>query len=200
MGEGEPIILVGYSYGGIVTREFVDRYSSSLLAWVLIDPSGTDYPPPIKRKVALNALMVSLTYRIVACMQPILPKRLNRWVVDGLHDEIAGRAADSVHSSKHLRGSAHEWAGFAESSWRAARISPPTQLPLTIISAGTPLDASWVGIVPAMQASHRRQAEGTEIGEWHVLEAANHMSMLLNPNHVDKLAEIILDLVVRVEK
>lgn len=197
---GEPFILVGYSYGGIVTREFVERNSGSLVAWVLIDPSGTDYPQLIKSKVARNARMVSRAYRMAACMQPMLPKRLNRWVVDGLHEEIVAQAVDIVHSPKHLRGSANEWAGFAESSWHAARISPPTQLPLTIISAGTPLDASWDDIVPAMQVSHRRQAEGSEHGEWHVLEKANHMTILLNPNHANRLAEIVWDLVVRAKK
>lgn len=197
---GETFILVGYSYGGIVTREYVDRNSASLAAWVLIDPSGADYPQLIKSKVARNARMVSRANRMAACMQPMLPKRLNRWVVDGLHDDIVGRAVDSVHSSKHLRGSANEWAGFAEGSWHAARICPPKQLPITIISAGTPFDASWDDIVPAMQASHRRQAESSEQGEWHVLETANHMSILLNSDHANRLAEIILSLVFRVEK
>ena len=183
-----PIILVGFSYGGIVTRHFVSSHPNKVQAWLLVDPSGTDYAKEVADAVALNAKTLSVSYKALSFLPAFVRPKLNSWVVDGLPDKVKYDASQIVHSRHHLVGSAMEWQAFHANCRIADALQLP-DIPTSILSAGTPLNKHWNVVKPEMQASHARLAQRIPRATCRTVVPADHMSFLLSRDHAEYVAK-----------
>jgi pimeloyl-ACP methyl ester carboxylesterase len=190
-GVGEPLVLVGHSFGGLYVRAFQDLYPERVAGLVLLDATHEDYfTRTTEGRAEYKGLLA--TYGVIEFAAPLGLVRL------GPQCELP--ASSSARTRARFRALCTQtqawWSAAAE--LRAVTVPLPVPrtapvlrtLPLAVLSAGESLRGTrhWRELQDKLAALSNRSIAV-------VVAEANHSSLLLNPGHAERSAEAILEVV-----
>lgn len=197
--ERGPFILVGHSLGGLVARVYARRFPDEVAGVVFVDSSHPDQ--------RLDRRMLDQVDGFIAKQASEICQLADRGMVHPALQMLAEPFADlpdiqtellSVTSSpKALDANLREWRDFPLTCQQAEEAGPLGDLPIAVITAGTPSISPEIDITPSEQDAiwRRYQQEIAALSSnSHAVvfeEATHHMTS------EDHFAEAIAEVVVR---
>jgi pimeloyl-ACP methyl ester carboxylesterase len=162
-GVQPPLVLVGHSFGGLLTRQYAAAYRDDVVALVWVDAAHEDY---LERLPHLRALVADQARQfeqlqwiqrlgLMALAQEQIPPR-------GLSGRALERYRACLATGAFFRGAALETAQL-ERNLAAVRAAPPQ------LAAGLPIVILRRGQADAMPALSAAQTEAAE-AEWRALQ------------------------------
>lgn len=197
-GERGPYVLVGHSLGGAFIRVFAARYPDEVVGLAFVDPSHPDqlarFPAGARdsqeRFAGVLAIAAGLAHvGLIRLVNPL--GRLN-----------AGLPADDLRAARlfsstpaHLRASQAELLAW-ETTMAAAREGGGLDgRPIVVISATAAMEGMTPEILTLMQEMHAEIAGLSPRGRHRRIEGANHMTILTDAAHAERLVEAIAEVI-----
>lgn len=189
-GTPTPAILVGHSLGGLYMHYFAAKNPELVVGLVLLDATPQDMPLPrfftwkptvlmwLLHGVARIGLLQWLAKRVLPAGSPALPQNY----------------INAIARFQHVSSVLREIRSLAAIQAEVAALAP-VSLPILSISAGTHPPAVTPEQIASFRKSHEQlAAAGLPPYSRHVrVEAANHMSLLTDPQHAATVAAQILE-------
>lgn len=175
-----PYVLVGHSYGGLVTRIYADEYPADIVGLVFADSAHQDMGErfPEEAQEGFRFLLGSFAilhkahYTGLVRLFGIMEQSIEG--LDGFaHDASMAR----LNSIAHMRGSAFEAAGWDRSAERARSIQSFGNIPLVVLVAG-----DWPEVMkPSWIAMQTELSELSSQSTLEIVEGANHPRIVMDP-------------------
>lgn len=182
-----PYVLVGHSFGGLVTQLYAARFPAQVSGMVLVDSSHPDQ----SRRTADLARMRSLAFRL-RLLAPIGLARLLLDVPAGnpeSRDRSVRKAeGELLMTTRSLRTLTLEMAGLGDSLGEATRERPRLgRKPLVVLTQGRHRPQSW----DDWYGMQEDLAALSDSSDWQITDAAGHFI------HQDQ-PELVVDAIRRV--
>ena len=219
-GEPGPYVLVGHSYGALVTRAFAARYREAVAGVVLVDPAHPSQQDVQRCDPACLPAALLRDMRRIYSLAPLLARfgilRIVRSDTHGLFSlvksfpvEIRPTIAAKLSSTRHWVTGAAEMAHFEESARDARALTSLDGKSLVVVAA----DSTWAkhsdgyrlpeGVDGAaldrtILDLNRDQARLSAASELVVVPGATHASLATSERDAGRVVEAIRTVVARV--
>nr|WP_263429192.1 alpha/beta hydrolase [Nannocystis pusilla] len=193
-GEPGPYVLVGHSLGGALIRIFASRYPDAVVGLGFVDPSHPDqlerFPPEARAAHERVTKILAVAAKLSHFGLMRLTNPLGRLHVGLPADDY--RAACMFNSAaRHLSSSAAEF-GAWDATMRAVRTNDSLGArPVVVISSSKPMEGMSQEILERGQQLHSEIARLSTRGRHVFVEASHHMSLLTEPEHAQRAAELL---------
>ncbi len=180
-----PVILVGHSRGGLYSRYFAATRPELVVGLVLLDSSPEDMPLPRFYSVKPTLLMW-LLHGIARI--GLLPRLAARRKLPLPPPQLA-----AMRSFRHVRTALAEMRSLPELQAEIAATALPRNLPVLALSAaGSPLEPPALRKL-VLESHEKLAAAGCAPYSRHQsIAGADHMSMIIDPQHATSVAAQIL--------
>jgi pimeloyl-ACP methyl ester carboxylesterase len=172
-----PYLLVGHSYGGLTTRVFAAAYPDEVSGLVLVDPS---HPNQGGRPGSEEEPGGSMWFMVALAHTGALRLGLSTGMFDDRIGALPDRQADEAGAIFVQPGQwstvQHELAGWSDIASHIETANPLSELPLTVLTAGT-------GTVDGSHQLHAEIAALSSRGRHTTVAEANHLSLLTDRAH-----------------
>lgn len=197
-GETGPYVLVGHSLGGSLVRIYAEHYPGEVVALGLIDPSHEDqldrFPSGFAKDFSRFRQMLK-TASGLAHVGVLRATNLIGKNAEGLPEQDYGTARMFASSPRHLRTSYDELATW-DATMDATRANRSLgDRPLVVVSAPEPMAGMTPEMIEVTQVMHAELATLSSRGQHHVLPGMTHYSVLMQREHAEKVAGILLALI-----
>jgi pimeloyl-ACP methyl ester carboxylesterase len=204
----KPFVLAGHSIAGLFMKDYINRYPDDVLAIGFLDASHPDQIEafgikservdsyPFEFRILKLAINVGLT-------QFYNPLQLSQYELDNYPPEIVAQLNFITQRTTYIDGIFGEMSGLDASFKSTPRDLDYADLPVLVVSAGEELDSSQIGdLAPSAKefreiwlGLQRTLAELSTSSTHIVMNSANHMSMFINKDNADIVANHIRELV-----
>jgi pimeloyl-ACP methyl ester carboxylesterase len=180
-----PVILVGHSRGGLYARYFAATRPELVVGLVLLDSTPEDMPLP--RFYSLKpALLMWLLHGIARI--GLLPRLAARRKLPLPPPQLA-----AMRRLLHIRTALAEMRGIRELQAEVAAKALPSTLPILALSAaGSPLEPPALRKLVLENHEKLAAAGCAPYSRHHSIAGADHMSMIIDPQHAASIAAQIL--------
>lgn len=195
-GEPGPYVVVGHSLGGHLARAFASVAPDDTLAVVLVDPRHEDLP----RLVTGYDDGVRATLRMLrlgVALGPLGALRLagdTTGELEHLPEGLRAAAAARLVRTDHLRASYDELLAMDASDDAVRALPDLGDMPLLVISAGTPMAAFTDELWRHLGPLHDDLAAGSAAGRRVRVGDADHVSILTRAPHAQRVADEVIGL------
>ncbi|MDC0722820.1 alpha/beta fold hydrolase [Nannocystis bainbridge] len=197
-GEPGPYVLVGHSLGGALIRIFAARYPDDVVGLGFVDPS---HPDQLERFPAEAREAHERVTKILAVAAKLSHFGLLR-LTNPLGRLHAGLPADDYRAARmfnsaarHLASSAAEF-GAWDATMRAVRVNDTLgNRPVVVMSSSEPMEGMSQDIFDRGQQMHAEIARLSTRGQHRIVEASHHMSLLTEPEHAQRVAELLGEMI-----
>jgi pimeloyl-ACP methyl ester carboxylesterase len=191
-GEHPPYILVGHSFGGLLSMAYAHLYPEKSAGIVLVDPH---HPDQIERNAELRKSIQNFrtffhTASAASHFGVMRVMDMLSSMTDGLSDAERTRARAFFVSARHLKSSARELDSWKETADQTRTLHFGA-LPLLILSAGEPQSA-WM---KEFQAMHKEMTGRSTRSVHRIVPGAEHFNIVTHRDHAAHVSEAILELV-----
>jgi pimeloyl-ACP methyl ester carboxylesterase len=190
-GIGPPYLLVGHSIGGIIARQFAERYPGDVTGIVLIDSSHEEQARLRAKRIMARRLWFALRRRArilglrrLAVLAGF--SELNAEIARDIPPEFAAMARAINLTARHRRAVVRELMLMTRSHGRPPGLGA---LPLTVLTAAGS-DATWMQM--------QTELAGLSTVSTHIVAA--HGGHYLQRDEPDLVASAIRDLMARVRE
>lgn len=189
-----PYLLVGHSLGAFYARTFADRYPEETLALALLDPAHEQQvehlPPDALAEFEQAEGMLQWAARMARFGLFRLSNPQEAATVD-----LPATAADQIITVAAMAGYWHAAAAEVEAFERLGA-TPPHDFgdrPVMVISAGRDVPGR-PPVREAMDDLHQDLVARSPLATHHVIEEADHLTMLTVEEYARQVAELVADL------
>ncbi|HKS47150.1 MAG TPA: alpha/beta fold hydrolase [Amycolatopsis sp.] len=196
----KPCVLVGHSYGGLLTRCFADRFPETVAGIVLLDSAHPDqFQRSTAQRMGLQIMRSTISqdafWSPVGLTRILTKRRVSQQIKD-LPDEHLAVATARLSSAHNFRGTRSELDGWLD------HVNAETRE--TVVPDGCRLTVVTAGKVAASDPAHaqlQRELAGLAKGSRHeVLADAEHMQLLTHPEHASTVAKMICEMVLAIRE
>lgn len=174
-----PILMVGHSYGALISRIFAHRHPDKTAGLVLVDSSHEDMAQRLPPKAQAGFEKMLSGFAILRHMNHLGGARM-MGVADrfasGLAAPTYARSYHLYSTSEHMKGAALEAAMWEKSTEQARKVALERlgDLPLTVVMAG-----GWPNfMVPAWEDMQSDLAKLSNNGRITIISEADHFQIL----------------------
>lgn len=186
----QPYVLVGHSYGGLVTRVFADEYPSEVSGMVLVDSAHEDmgerFPP--EAGAGFKELLAGFG-KLYLLNHAGVPRAMNMMapMIDGLDGRMRDASMSRLNTIDHSHASAREAEGWDRSAARAREIRDFGDLPLAVLVAtGWPefMLPSWIAMQEDLASLSTR-------GSIELVEGATHPRIVMDVRYAPRVVAAV---------
>lgn len=189
-----PYLLVGHSLGAFYARTFAARYPEQTLALVLLDPAHEGQFDQLSEDAAAEYEQADQTFRWAARMARLGLFRLSNPQQEATVD-LPEAAADQIVT---ISAAARYWqtAGAELDAFDTLAAAPPQDVgDLQVMVVGAGRDVSdGPQIREVMHELNREVVARTPGASYHVIEDADHLSLLTVDEHARAVGELVASL------
>jgi pimeloyl-ACP methyl ester carboxylesterase len=189
-----PYLLVGHSLGAFYVRTFAERHPDQTAGIVLLDPAHEQQLERLPAEAVSEFEEAGQMFRWAARLARLGLFRLSNPQQDATGDlpDVAARQIVTVSAA------ARYWqtAGAEVDAFETLAAAPPHalgDLPVTIISAGRDVP-DGPPIRETMDDLHHELASGAPHATHHLIEDADHLTLLTVDEHARAVSDLIIEL------
>lgn len=186
-----PYLLVGHSLGAFYVRTFAHRYPDETLGLVLLDPAHEEQleqlPPAALAEFEQAEEMFTWAARM-ARMGLFRISNPQRAATADLPDAAANQIVSTAAMAGYWQAAGAEVKAFERLG--AAAPHDFGELPVMVISAGRDVP-DRPPVRDVMDALHRELAARSSRATHHVIEGADHLTLLTVEEHAQQVSELV---------
>ena len=190
IGTGEPVIIVGHSYGGWVTQAFAQRYPERIAGIVLVDVNTSYFFDQFPKRVA--RIESDGAKRPIKGVKRLKLRLQKRWL--SKHLQGPANAFDPIVTDKHQQALGHALTSFGQTS-RALRHAKLPHVPTVVISRGKQEKGFPWGSATAeavWREGHKRLIGGHPCAEHWIARESGHAVVINQSGIVVKAIESVV--------
>ena len=201
-GVDGPVVLAGHSLGAGYARVFAASYPDRVAGLVLLDPVHEDQ---LERLGAAERASLEEAQQQLA-VAPVLARlgvfRLSdpqEQVVASLPEDAGQQHRVRSVTAAGMRAYGGEIRAMPDlldeiADAEAAAAEPFAGVPTRVVSAGRSEEGASPDSRAVMESLHRELADGSPMATHAVIDRADHLSLLVDPEHAREVAAVVLEL------
>jgi pimeloyl-ACP methyl ester carboxylesterase len=194
LGISGPYVFVGHSMGALLARSYAALYPDEVVGMVLVDPRPLSWEPVHgEGSDEINDLQFQII-GVAARLGIIRLSGMVEEVASPLPERQANEGVAMMSTQRHFSGSVKD-GKLGESAIDVIRAEEDvTDMPLIVVSGGTPDDSFDAGARERFNRTHEELAALSTRGEHRVVEAADHFTLMTDQGHAQATVHAIEDL------
>lgn len=199
LGIAPPYVVVGHSLGGLFASSFAVQYADDVSGIVLVDPTPPtlyDNLPPsfLERMDATNSMMRWLQYAShVGVLRLFNPLGA---MMDGLPQDKQSMILALSSNPDFMATYLSENRILSDMTDAMSSAIYASDHPRIILSTNQAPDGQDISddMLLLIHGLHQEWAEQWHNGQWHIIDGANHFSIITNPQFASQVTERILEI------
>ncbi|HLL81715.1 MAG TPA: alpha/beta fold hydrolase [Longimicrobium sp.] len=188
-----PYVLAGHSLGGLFARVFTARYPDEVTAVVFIDAGHPDQMERFPEEARQQAARMEKAMDLMPTLARLGAIRISGMMTSqakGLPAQAAEASAALLSSPAHLGAAVRERLSWPEIAAQTRAVGSLGDKPLLVITAGK---VEPVSLAEVWKALSLELAALSTRSTYEVVEGANHMSLLTDAGHAQRVADAIIE-------